>query len=184
MHDKVDLRLADHVAASVCDAVAEALGEAATPEQAARHLRMIRLLWAGGAVPVPVAELCRMAAEAARRGVLRPAAPFRDAVLPADAARIVLALVHAIGSDLPPEHDCGITGDAAGGVVLVPLGPGARWPAALGAALAAGAGPRPCGAGAAAKLDYALLVARASGWRLSLLMGMDGGPVPLLLAPA
>jgi len=196
------LRLAELMAARLCHDLSGPVGTLAgvldgaggdpaalqlaeeTAGQLSRRLRLLRAAWAADAPGLSVAELRALAAGLANR---RAAVDFSGVADGADfepgSARVVANVLLLAGECLPGGGTVALTGAADGDLVAVISGPRATWPAGFAAMLVDEA------ASWAALTDartmqapLTVLLARAAGIRISLLMGAGAGPPPLLMA--
>ncbi len=172
------------------DAAADAAETLGLAREAAAELRLRlrlwRAAWAGIADPMTIADLfalLRALPAARQRALTATGLPDDVALAPEDARVILNVLILAI--DAAGEGGfVHLAGQPEGDFVVMLEGAAARWPAGLStwlsddaAALAAVDTPR------AIPGPLAVLIARASGARLSLLLatGTGGGPPPLLV---
>jgi histidine phosphotransferase ChpT len=154
-----------------------------------RRLRLLRAAWGGATGSISVAEFAKLAEGAqVRRGRidlegLAPAARFSPA-----AARVALNAVLLAAEALPGGGTAAFSGNPASDVVVTLAGPRAGWPSGFAAYL--GDESLACQAlqsgddGQASRGIQAVLtvlIARASGIRLSLLLSPAADAVPPLL---
>ncbi len=147
------------------------------------RLQLLREAWSGVGEPMDLATL-----EARKRGTvgghrlkLDLGGLAEETVFPAPMARLVLNILLLAGESLPRGGVLTLSGDPADHVVAEIAGPGAAWLAGLSQGIAdADSCAAPCGPRDLQGL-LTVLIARATGMRLSLLAG---SPPPLLLAPA
>jgi histidine phosphotransferase ChpT len=158
----------------------------ATASALEARLRLVRAAWSGTAGPLDVSGLQAMAAglPGQRRARVDTAGLAPDAVFAAPLARLMLNALMLADEALPAGGTIHLSGDPRRDLVVMLEGLHAAWPPGFAACLAdLEAVTGEFAAGGHLQAPLTVLVAAATGVRLSLMFGPPGLPPPLLIQP-